>query len=248
MECPDWFDLKNYTPSYKRLYWQFQISSRIYLRDVTLREDESTNSPSELFAENLKVIFEIRVSDEETVEQPSSARLLDLSHLSRIRSLMMEPKVVDAMGELNELDELSYLSFEEFNKYEDFKQQSLLSFLKNEEAKYMPIVIDPHADMSSILNDVEALVIRVREVNSSPTYKKPIGRKEFAAWFTYGVLPCWDLILWCQLTGQEVTNSELGDLLWPNANVDRAERVRKTTKRKFSEVVSNSTLGRLEYF
>jgi|TARA_B110000879_G_C11092350_1_gene479531 hypothetical protein len=247
MKSPEWFDLKNYISGDNRYHWQVQIVQRLHLRDFCLAHDKS-ELPSEYFPEKLKHIMGIRVSEENILNfgRFASVRFLDLDHLSKIRGWMMEPELKDALEQPLKLKEQP-LGPEALLKMYRYGQRSLQSILKDGESKNMPIVIDPHADMRSILHDVEVLVTKMRKATSTPLFKKPVGRKEFADWFTYGILPCWDLDLWCQLTGQTMTNAELGDLLWPNANFDRAERVRKTTKAKCWEIVSDSTFERLGY-
>ena len=282
MKSPDWFDLKNYTPSNNPAYWHWQISNRMMIRHVIEIKDHS-ESPREFFAEEIKGVMDVWTNNAKANDASSwrenhrhlrAAHFLDLDYLSKIRGWMMEPELAEAMEQVITPEEIADVS-RQFRKYMEendepteqmlkpeerpgygilaelarrmnFARRSLLDFIKDEESKNMAIVINPHADMASILSDVEVLVTEIRKASFTPVFKKPIGNKEFADWFTYGFLPCWDLVQWGQLTGQKITNAELGDLLWPNASFDRAERVRKTTRRRYSKIFSDSTLKRLE--
>ena len=244
MECPDWFDLKNYPSSSDPRYWYRQILNRLGMRAIIDSATVLEKFDSEKLKSNFKatVVGRSTFVSEEPIEADNAASFLNLGHLCKIHSWMSEPEVAESIEVVLGLDGHDIFDYETHNMLADFKEWNILDLIENNKGVDIPIVINPHADLSSILNDVETLVTELRKLNDIPLYKKPIGKKEFADWFTYAILPCWDLNLWSELSGLKMTNTQLGDTLWPQASFDRAERVRKTTKSKYGQVISSSTL------
>ena len=249
MESPDWFDLKNYPASVDPDYWSRQILMRLCLRGMV-----DTPLPVEyegkLGVEDFKLMFKTIIL--KTANRPSApllklpaASLLSLSDVSDIRDWMLEPKIAESMEQLSGYEALKYRDEDGFKKWLNVGRQSVQELVVGTKSVSNPIIsINPYADMKTILRSVEMLVIEARESHSVPVPARTVDRRDFADWFTYSILPCWDLVIWAEITSQKITNSELGDLLWPEARFDRAERIRKTTKAKYWQVVSDSTLGR----
>lgn len=66
--------------------------------------------------------------------------------------------------------------------------------------------------------------------------KAPIGEKDFNAWKEYGLLQLFDLDFWGRINGLRYSDALIADLLWPHAEFDAAERVRKVSRKKVHEV------------
>jgi hypothetical protein len=71
--------------------------------------------------------------------------------------------------------------------------------------------------------------------------KRPIGDKEFAEWREYGILQVFDLEFWGRLNGFRYSDALLAKVLWPHAEVDAEERLRKVSRKKANEVFRDWT-------
>jgi hypothetical protein len=72
--------------------------------------------------------------------------------------------------------------------------------------------------------------------------KRPIGDKEFVEWKEYAVLQVFDLEFWGRLNGLRYSDSLLARVLWPDAEVDAEERLRKVSRKKANEIFKDWTL------
>jgi len=66
--------------------------------------------------------------------------------------------------------------------------------------------------------------------------KHPIGDKDFSEWKEYGILQVFDLDFWGRLNGLRYSNSLLARILWPGAEVDAEERLRKVARKRTREI------------
>jgi hypothetical protein len=66
--------------------------------------------------------------------------------------------------------------------------------------------------------------------------KRPIGAKEFSEWKEYRILQVFDLEFWGRLNGLRYSDSLLARILWPDAEVDAEERLRKVSRKKMLEI------------
>jgi hypothetical protein len=66
--------------------------------------------------------------------------------------------------------------------------------------------------------------------------KAPIGDKDFRAWKEYGLLQIFDLDFWGQLRGVRYSDALIAELLWPDAEFDSTERIRKVSRKKVYEI------------
>jgi hypothetical protein len=72
--------------------------------------------------------------------------------------------------------------------------------------------------------------------------KRPIGDKEFVEWKEYGILQVFDLEFWGRLNGLRYSDALLAKVLWPDAEVDAEERLRKVSRKKVNEIFRDWTL------
>ncbi len=66
--------------------------------------------------------------------------------------------------------------------------------------------------------------------------KVPIGEKDFQAWKEYGLLQVFDLEFWGKLHGIRYSDALIAGAIWPNAEFDSTERIRKVSRKKVHEV------------
>ena len=71
--------------------------------------------------------------------------------------------------------------------------------------------------------------------------KRPIGEKEFSEWKEYRILQVFDLEFWGRLNGLRYSDSLLARVLWPDAEVDVEERLRKVSRKKANEIFQDWT-------
>jgi hypothetical protein len=63
----------------------------------------------------------------------------------------------------------------------------------------------------------------------------------YSKWKKHKILPFVDLSLWALYRNFQISNEEYGDILFPDEDVDRSEKVRKTTKKLAEEIFNPST-------
>lgn len=98
----------------------------------------------------------------------------------------------------------------------------------------LPLTIDLTQDDETLKLAFQVWLAGTREIIGQA--RRPIGNKEFLEWKEYGILQVFDLGFWGQLNGLRYSDSLLAKVLWPNAEVDAEERLRKVSRRKSDEI------------
>lgn len=119
------------------------------------------------------------------------------------------------------------------------------------EGMHYPITVDISQDDATLKMAFAEFLKDIRQVCTDgglKTPKKRLGAKEFADWYIFSVLPCFDLTLWADMNEVHFTDPFLSDLLWAENNTpfDRVGRLRRTTRPLISEVINWNMVDRLE--
>lgn len=99
-----------------------------------------------------------------------------------------------------------------------------------------PVMVDLDQDDETLKLAFEVWLAGVRDtLGPAP---KPIGEKDFRAWEKYGVLPAFDLYFWSRIHDIKFSDALIANAIWPHAEFDNTERLRKVTRPKADEVFS----------
>jgi Family of unknown function (DUF6387) len=105
----------------------------------------------------------------------------------------------------------------------------------------VPLTIDITQDDETLKLAFEVWLAGARAVLGPA--KRPIGDREFSEWKEYGILQVFDLEFWGRLNGLRYSDSLLAKVLWPNAEVDTEERLRKVSRKKATEIFQDWTVA-----
>lgn len=105
--------------------------------------------------------------------------------------------------------------------------------------------VDLGASDERILSDMAAW-LAARRVEQRARAPKGLSDSLAARWIAHGVLPYIDLQLFAELTGRTLGDALAGDLIFPDAEFDRAEKIRKTVRGLSEELLDPSFLNALE--
>lgn len=92
------------------------------------------------------------------------------------------------------------------------------------------IYVDMYATDEQLIGDFKKWLKRKRLETGGELSKKNFTDKDFADWANYKVLAYIDLEILCSHLNKRASLATIGDLLFPNDDVDRAERVRKVVQ------------------
>lgn len=98
----------------------------------------------------------------------------------------------------------------------------------------VPLTIDVTQDDETLKLAFSIWLAGAREILGGG--KAPIGDKDFKAWKEYGLLQVFDLDFWGQLRGVRYSDALIAELLWPDAEFDPTERIRKVSRKKVYEI------------
>lgn len=94
----------------------------------------------------------------------------------------------------------------------------------------LSVAVDIDASDATILSDFQVWLAHARQTYDAPKLKA-VSDADIQSWIEFGVLPYFDLQYWCQINGFTITDSVMGNALFPDEfDVDVAERVRKVTR------------------
>jgi hypothetical protein len=109
-------------------------------------------------------------------------------------------------------------------------------------------VIDLEASDQQIMREFSTWLSEQRSrYYDLPVPKKLFTSTDFSDWHEAGILPYFDLTTIAKIDNKKLPLHAIGDALFPNEiDVDVAERVRKVTKRKASQIFRLGTLWALD--
>ncbi len=92
------------------------------------------------------------------------------------------------------------------------------------------VMVNLDASDDQIINDFRKWLADKREKQESRPPKKMITSEQTAKWRTYEILAYLDLTLWARANNKKITNELMGSTLFPNIDVNKAERIRKVVE------------------
>jgi hypothetical protein len=99
----------------------------------------------------------------------------------------------------------------------------------------IPVTVDVRQDDKSLVADFRKWLRSVRSVLGRAS--RPYAKQDFAAWKKYCLLETFDLTLWSEIQCIRYTDKFLAETLWPKAQFDGVERLRKVTRPKLREML-----------
>ncbi|MFT6437488.1 MAG: hypothetical protein ACJAVI_005562 [Candidatus Azotimanducaceae bacterium] len=239
----DWFQLSQYQANKDPVYWRDSIYSRSVFSDLlTLFVQSGVQSVAiaEFFKEFIYIGFPspyvLPSSSVQLVRKSERKSRKPGSEFSIEKSLISAAKT-----ELQSKEPDLKFAAAVFRTARAYSPSSH-TFLEGEldqNSDVLLVAIDLNQDTETLQADFLRLVqhrqAKAKRVDSNRALKEI----DFQRWFTYGVLPCFDLLLWQEATGTKLTNEAMGALIWPDGDFNRADRVRKQSipllERVFSE-------------
>ncbi len=109
--------------------------------------------------------------------------------------------------------------------------------------KLANITVDTTATDEQIKTDFERWLKDYRSNINYITRQKNFTKQEMLDWVESQLLPFMDLKIAELIEGKKLGQSKIGDLLYPNSEVDRTEKVRKTTIPKAAGLFCNKTIN-----
>jgi len=105
------------------------------------------------------------------------------------------------------------------------------------------IFVDLHASDTQLIADFTDWLARKRLERKIKACDRPITEDDTREWARYGVLPYMDLQLFSAYTGLKFTQWQVGQLLFPNEDIDPAERIRKVVRPMAESLMEESFLA-----
>lgn len=162
------------------------------------------------------------------------------SSLSRANNKNIDPDIennnIDAYFiENNKMFELNQKELTEYKGWED----GLITEWKT------PVMIDLNKDIKEIISQIKEIKERLSKKI------EPIKDldKLFSRWSRFGVLPYFDLKLWCKIERRRLTDQKIADLIFPVESfqniADPRLRIHKTTKKYCLDAMTKNTVQKL---
>jgi hypothetical protein len=98
-----------------------------------------------------------------------------------------------------------------------------------------PVLVDLNQDDQWLIASFSSWLAAARAKRGY--FPRSICARDFAEWRTYGVLPAFDLMFWAEVHGFRYSERVVADTLWPDAQFDGAERLRKVTWPRVKETI-----------
>jgi hypothetical protein len=265
MDVSDWFDLKNYPPSKDPIFWADQIALRLIAQQWIFNV---AADPESAFVD---IIFDNPHQFDDLIHDDPEyrpAREVIFRDLEYIRNWPEESEDWQRLREEKErLEKDYYRDYAKFRRGEKLSPEGLRIKERLKEIESTPtmdiddngdagglgvpfdgglgVIIDLSHDDKSIMKGVAAAITSVRERHDVvPIQDRPLSERDFANWFSSGVLPYYDLRLWENITDQPLTYEEQANLIWP-MGPGNAETLRKTARRHARMIFNTKTVERL---
>jgi hypothetical protein len=242
---PSWFDLRLYPDSTDSpANWWDAIFRRLHLQRLV-----ATGKPSEEeLAAQFRKLFTVS-SGYEPFSSYSIVGEADYHYLELLGLAMREDSTFQSyLDASRHFAEIRLPGEIPPNFLSDVNQQpegfmELLEFLEDHRHDTLSrtdllVYVDLDADDQSLIDAFSSLVRSAR-----------VGRRikplHFDRWEKFGVLPCFDLRMWGEIVERPFTQVRLAEMIWPHAEFDSGERLRKTTYPYVDAVVTEGTLKRI---
>lgn len=106
-------------------------------------------------------------------------------------------------------------------------------------------VVDLEATDSAILEEMKRQICIARETKGHLQRTSKITDSMMRSWCGHMILPCIDPTYWARKNRVKLSHVQLADWLFPGSDVDRTEKLRKTTLRIIQEIWTQNFVWRL---
>jgi hypothetical protein len=231
--CPDWFNISNYDPceKFSRAAWFMAF----YCRKQKKSLGNIIRRSSRDFMENM--VAEYASEHHDKGQRISNATLGDITAML-LELSTEQPKVKSFLQD--ELENGNDWTIYEAGHRDEF------NLTISEELVH----VDLNATDDVLKEEFDHWLRQKRETQGNPSARKRMySESDFADWHKHKLLAYIDLTDYCVISGQELTNKQKGDLLFPNEyDIDIAERVRKVVAKRCGEIMANLDLGKIGVF
>lgn len=263
---PDWFNIKNYeTKSYKDIDWWYQqISKRLWRIDDknTSPPDLAIKPPLIPNDGQPKLIGNIPLHSLTKLELFSiSSKFKDEDMWDHVEKLLNDfaTNLIEKYPVTNGKEEspeetkarIKRIMTDHISNPRFFPDSPNWGFFVPADEEYgqgskcsdslriAHLVVNLDATDESLSKSFNHWLKDVREYLKVPAPKaKMFSEVDFSRWYNNKILPYYDLNRWAQLEGVSLSQATIGDAIFPGPNQgNRAERVRKTTKKIAEEIL-----------
>ena len=109
------------------------------------------------------------------------------------------------------------------------------------------ITVNLLATDEHLMSDFKEWLANVRKNSYYKITKKPFSLTDFKEWAEFKILPYLDLKIWSEFTDCQITQTIIGNAIFPDEfKVDTTERIRRTTKKKAEWLMDSLLLDALD--
>lgn len=270
---PDWFDIKNYdsVASMGLLEWGEALNLRIWLNrlvgkgkttDEKLKIENFITEEIISMATNPDVGFDYGSKGFEPMQQtvsPLSIGMIGMvwgditlgGNAAKFKSILENPKAQENSELAQEYLKLSASVYDEFLK-ERYDESYAQSREWEEQRSYYGrklnglsfAQVDISAPDKQLLEDFKTWLKDTRELVGLSSKPQTFTPADMASWHEKRVLPYIDLTTWAKLKNINITQQQIGIVLFPDDfNISLDSRIRRTVKPLAEELMMPRTIG-----
>ena len=256
-QLPPWYPLPVYSDSLSAPQWHHELTMRLAVL-TAYRNTGDTNKAISTFA-SLIVDSDYRDKDGSNgllsgnrdlklVWPVRELSAFDAAYLSALMSRCKAgKKVLNGARRFNRLKRTHELAINPPPLMAAARRRSFYEFINDrtepvrpsEILHGLPLTIDITQDDETLKLAFQVWLSGARAILGQA--KRPVGEKEFVEWKEYGILQVFDLEFWGRLNGLRYSDSLLARVLWPDAEIDGEERLRKVSRKKVDEIFRDWT-------
>lgn len=109
----------------------------------------------------------------------------------------------------------------------------------------MYLLADITCSDEQLIDEFKKALKHQRLVTGYKPRKRNFNDKDFARWHYWALLPYMDLTLWALVTGNKITQQVMGDAIFPNREIERAQAIRATVKPMAAKLIRRDALNAL---
>jgi Family of unknown function (DUF6387) len=257
-QLPGWFPLPVYSDSLTAPQWHHELAMRLAVHTA----HRNTGNTQKAISSFHSLIVDSKYRDKNgsngllsgerdlsrawPVQELSA---FDAAYLSALMSRRKTgKKVLHGARRFNRLKRTHELAIKASPLMAAARRRSFADFINDRTERIhlsevlhgVPLTIDLTQDDETLKLAFQVWLAGAREILGQA--KRPIGDKEFVEWKEYGILQVFDLEFWGRLNGLRYSDALLAKMLWPDAEVDAEERLRKVSRKKVNEIFRDWTL------
>ena len=240
-ELPDWFDINKYNET-------INLDAFGWMIELLYRTDDKKYAPHTLLHEPAMKTF-----NEETSEYINLNKIDLLAGLPSVKSLNLECAYGfywwlsdDEKNKINVLMEEADKTGADCEDLSGSYDESISSQGLSNDGN-VNVVINLNVSNEQIFKELDIWLKEARARLNEPGRKKDFNKNDYISWYNAGVLPYIDLTRWARNNNVKIPLHVMGEAIFPSANAgNKAERIRKTTKKLAFRLISNETINMLD--